>query len=97
MPCKRCSAEPPLAAVGGLIMGRMLHRAFALIISVGVSLCKEVCMFIKDEIAWRKNKPEFGCQIMCSIRNIEIDIEIKNRAGNTFVISVGKTEMHFNL
>lgn len=35
-------------------MGRMLHRAFALIISVGISFCKEVCMFVKEEIAWRK-------------------------------------------
>lgn len=55
-PCKRGSAESPLAAVGGLSMGRMLNRAFALIIPVGISFCKEVCMFIKDEIAWGKTR-----------------------------------------
>lgn len=46
-------------------------------ISVGISFCKEVCVFIKDEIAWRKNKPVCGCQNICSRRDTGLDIAIK--------------------
>lgn len=54
-------------------------------------------MFIKDEIAWRKNKPECGCQNICSRRDTGIDITIKNRAEYRQVTSADKREPCFNL